>query len=92
MKGTRKAFKATMLAVFLAALSAGLLTACGGGGGSDGSAMAAPEPPAAPATAGDAFTAAMVALVRSAPDDAEPADVERAMITSLDGGEPVAVE
>lgn len=92
MKRTRNTFRATMLAMFLAALPAALLTACGGGGGSDGSAMAAPEPPASPATAGDAFTAAIVALVRSAPDDAEPADVESAMITSADGSEPVAVE
>ena len=79
--------------VFTATILAGLLTACGGGGGgSDGSAMGTPVPPVAPATAGDAFTAALVALVRSAPDDAEPSDVEGTALTKPDGSEPVAVE
>lgn len=85
MKRITKAFAATMLA--------SLVTACGGGGGGgDGAAMGSPMPPAAPATAGDAFTAAMVALVRSAPDDTEPSDVDGAVPTKPDGSEPVLVE
>lgn len=77
--------------VFTAVILAALLTACGGGGG-DSSAMGTPVPPPAPGTAGDAFTAAMVALVRSAPDDAEPSDVEGTALTRPEDSEPVAVE
>ena len=88
MKRLSKAFTAAQMA----ALFAGMLTACGGGGGSDTGMMDTPAPPAAPPVPGDAFTAAMVALVRNAPDDTEPADVEGVMLTKPEGGEPVAVE
>ena len=87
-----------MKRIFLApaaALAAALLAGCGGGGG----AHAPPpttKPPAAPApamnTAGDSFTAALLALVRSAPEFDEPADVEGVAPALPDGGEPAAVE
>jgi hypothetical protein len=41
---------------------------------------------------GDAFTAALVALVRSAPESAEPSDIEDTVLAMPDGGEPVPVE
>lgn len=72
--------------------TAALLAACGGGGGDAATTMPAPEPAPVTATPGDAFTAALVTLVRSAPDASEPAEVDGTTAILPDGGEPVAVE
>lgn len=72
-------------------LAALLLAACGGSGnGSSGPEPAPPLPP--PAMPGDAFTAALVILVRSAPDSAEPSEVDDALPPMPDGAEPFAIE
>jgi len=92
MKRLSNAFTAAQIAAMFAVLSTGMLTACGGGGGGDTGMVDTPAPPGAPPAPGDTFTAALVALVRNAPDDTEPADVEGTMLTTPDGGEPVAVE
>ena len=68
-----------------------LLAGCGGGSGAS-SAMSVPDQvPAAPPT-GDAFTSAVIALVRSTPETTEPDDVDGAALAFPDSGEPVAVE
>lgn len=72
--------------------AAALLAACGGGGDGAAIATSAPEPAPVTATPGDAFTAALVTLVRSAADTSEPAEVDGVAAPLPDGGEPVAVE
>ncbi len=74
--------------VFAAALLAG----CGGGGGGATSAMSMPDQAPVPPPPGDTFTSALVALVRSAPETTEPADLDGTSPALPDGGEPVAVE
>ena len=74
--------------VFAAALLAG----CGGGGGGATPAMPMPDQAPVPPPPGDTFTSALVALVRSAPETTEPADVDGATPALPDGGEPLAVE
>jgi len=70
-----------------------LLGGCGGGGSSETAVqMSPPEAPPVTASPGDAFTAALVTLVRSAPDSTEPAEVDGTALTAPDGGEPIAVE
>ena len=71
-------------------LAALLLAACGGSGAGSAGAEATPPPP--PAMPGDAFTAALVILVRDAPDSAEPADTGAVLPAMPDSGEPIAIE
>jgi len=72
-------------------LVAALLAGCGGGGGAT-SAMSMLDQAPVPPPPGDTFTSALVALVRSAPETTEPADVDGNSPALPDGGEPVAVE
>lgn len=72
-------------------LAAALLAGCGGGGGAT-SAMSMPDQAPVPPPPGDTFTSALVALVRSAPETTEPADLDGTSPALPDGGEPVAVE
>jgi hypothetical protein len=73
------------------AFAAALLAGCGGGGSDASSAMSMRDQAQVPPP-GDTFTSALIALVRSAPDSAEPADVEGTTLVLTDGAEPVAVE
>lgn len=74
------------------AFAAVLLAGCGGGGGGAASPMSLPDQVPAPPPPGDTFTAALIALVRSAPESTEPAEVDGKASALPDGGEPVAVE
>lgn len=73
------------------AFAAVLLAGCGGGGGAT-SAMSMPDQVPVPVPPGDAFTSALVMLVRSAPETTEPDDVDGTALVLPDGAEPVAVE
>lgn len=74
------------------AFAAVLLAGCGGGGSGATSAMSMPDQVPVPPPPGDTFTAALLALVGSAPESTEPADVDGTALVSPDNGEPVAVE
>ncbi|HEY1147149.1 MAG TPA: hypothetical protein VGF27_01165 [Pseudoduganella sp.] len=72
---------------FLLACAA-LLSACGGSGGSS-----AHTEPAAPPPMTDAFTATVLSLIASAPDDTEPSDAaDTVALTTPDDREPSPVD
>ena len=84
---------AAPLAVALIAL---LLAGCGGAGVDSATTAAAPAPLPEPSPVlnapGDAFTLALLALVRSGAETQEPGDVDGVAPALPDAGEPVAVE
>ncbi|KQV53702.1 hypothetical protein ASE26_11305 [Duganella sp. Root198D2] len=67
------------------------MAGCGGGGGGATPAMPLPDPVPV-ASPGDTFTSALVALVRSSPENTEPVDIDGAALALPEGSEPVAVE
>ncbi|WP_426339778.1 hypothetical protein ACN9MZ_26395 [Pseudoduganella sp. S-14] len=74
------------------AMAAVLLAGCGGGGSDAASSMSISDPVPAPPPPADTFISALVALVRSALESTEPADVDGVALGQPDGGEPVALE
>ncbi|MGO4380452.1 hypothetical protein [Pseudoduganella sp. RAF53_2] len=70
--------------------SALLLAACGGGGGHN--ADTSPTTPPPPPVMTDAFTATVLALIATSPDDAEPTDTSNVALTTSEDKEPEPVD
>lgn len=87
-----KRFFPAVAAALASALLSVALSGCGGGAGGAAPAPVLEPPQSPPPAPGASFTADLVPLVRSAPESAEPAEVDGVMPSTSDGDEPVAVE